>query len=64
MKIGQDGTNNKIRKQYREYKDDCAGLNCNNQGFYRLKIRYINKYGIFCNRCKTDLERSGLVYES
>jgi hypothetical protein len=64
MKIDQEGSNNKIKEQSREYKDDCAGLNCINQGFHRLKIRYIDKYGTFCNSCKTDLEQSGLVCES
>jgi hypothetical protein len=43
-----------------EYKQ-CAGKGCPKQGIRHLKIRYINKFGWFCDSCKTNLMAENLV---
>ncbi|MDR4492432.1 MAG: hypothetical protein R2685_16305 [Candidatus Nitrosocosmicus sp.] len=40
-----------------------AGKNCSNKGTHQLKIIYINKTGWFCDSCKQDLIKLGLVEE-
>jgi len=64
MEVSRNYSNNKIKEQSREYKDDddnCAGLYCNSVGIHRLKIIYIEKTGLFCENCKTELEKCGLI---
>lgn len=41
----------------------CAGLQCLNKPITKLKIKYINKIGDFCQRCTDDLLRSELAVE-
>jgi len=41
----------------------CAGNTCNSLGKYFLKILYLNKHGWFCESCKEDLLRNGLIVE-
>jgi hypothetical protein len=36
------------------YKE-CAGKDCSRQGFYCLRIQFINKYGWFCDSCRNSL---------
>lgn len=43
-----------------EYKI-CAGRYCNNRGIHALSIVYIHKIGNFCDSCKKELEKYGLV---
>jgi|tagenome__1003787_1003787.scaffolds.fasta_scaffold20333944_2 hypothetical protein len=45
------------------YKDSCAGLNCSNKPITILKVKYINKIGYFCQKCKSDLLQLDLVEE-
>jgi hypothetical protein len=39
----------------------CASNDCTRGARYQLKIIYVNKLGWFCEQCKEDLERSGLI---
>lgn len=64
MEVIRTQSDNENRNPYRLNKDPCAGLNCNKIGMYRLKIIYIDKTGLFCNNCKTELEKCGLVSKS
>lgn len=43
-----------------QYKE-CAGKDCNRIATTQLKIRYLNRYGYFCNVCKNELLDLGLV---
>ncbi len=40
----------------------CVGKGCNNVGLHSLSIIYINKTGLFCETCKKELEKCGLVF--
>ncbi len=46
--------------QIDEYKE-CFGRRCTNAGTNNLKIKYIKKYGWFCNTCKQHLQKEDLV---
>jgi hypothetical protein len=46
-----------------EYKT-CAGRFCNKRGVNTLSIMYIHKTGHFCDSCKKELEKYGLVKNS
>ena len=48
-------------KREQEYKSICCGKGCNNVGIYRLRIIYVKKTGLFCSKCKKELENCGLV---
>ena len=50
--------NNGIRK----YKE-CAGLKCSKKPTSVLKVKYINKTGSFCQKCKSDLLQLELAEE-
>ncbi|HXT82821.1 MAG TPA: hypothetical protein VN704_00485 [Verrucomicrobiae bacterium] len=39
----------------------CAGLDCSKKPIISLKIKYINKTGLFCKRCAVDLINSELA---
>ena len=39
----------------------CSGRNCTKIGKTILKIRYINKTGLFCDSCAEDLLEQGLA---
>ena len=39
----------------------CAGMYCRSVGKYLLTIIYLDKKGWFCELCKDDLVREGLV---
>jgi hypothetical protein len=43
-----------------EYKK-CAGKGCNRVGRTSLKILYLNKSGLFCDRCTKDLVAAELA---
>jgi hypothetical protein len=43
-----------------EYKK-CAGKGCNRVGRIILKVRYLNKTGLFCDCCVNDLVASDLA---
>jgi hypothetical protein len=60
MQDKQSLSNNSIDSVIQEFKP-CAGKGCNNLGVHRLSIIYINKTGLFCETCKKELERCGLV---
>ena len=49
-------------KHGHQYKQ-CAGKECNRIATQLLKIRYLNKFGHFCDKCKTELLDLGLVIE-
>ena len=47
------------------YKEqECAGKDCRNRGIHLLKVRFLNKSGLFCDSCKNDLVSHDLVYYS
>ena len=54
--------NNGIRK-YKEFAKECAGLKCSNKPTALLKVKYINKTGSFCQKCKSDLLQLELAEE-
>jgi hypothetical protein len=43
-----------------EYKK-CAGKGCEGEGRTTLKVRYLNKSGLFCDRCVNDLVAADLA---
>lgn len=43
-----------------EYKK-CAGKGCDRAGRISLRVRYLNKTGLFCDRCTEDLLISELA---
>jgi hypothetical protein len=45
-----------------QYKQ-CAGKDCNRKATQLIKIQYLNKFGYFCDKCKTELLDLGLVIE-
>lgn len=55
--------NNTISKQGYKFEDVCAGLRCNNKAIITLKVKYINKTGHFCHKCRDDLLQSELAEE-
>ena len=62
MQDKQHSLNNTKDNTIRGYKI-CAGKGCNKIGNNRLKVVFIDKFGSFCNDCKEDLIRSGLIEE-
>ena len=52
--------NNNSEHQYKQ----CAGKDCNRIATQLLKIRYLNKFGHFCDTCKIELIDLGLVIEN
>jgi predicted SprT family Zn-dependent metalloprotease len=54
--------NNNIT-EYKTFAYSCAGLNCSSKPNHKLKIKYINKTGYFCQRCSEDLLKSELAEE-
>jgi hypothetical protein len=60
MKSNLTSSNNSIENNLKGYKI-CAGKGCNNPGIHHLSIIYINKDGLFCETCKNELEKCGLV---
>ncbi|HXS60641.1 MAG TPA: hypothetical protein VN703_07525 [Candidatus Sulfopaludibacter sp.] len=47
-------------KESQRYKT-CAGSGCLNKPTSKLKIKYINKNGFFCEKCSNDLLQSNLA---
>ena len=43
-----------------KYKE-CAGKRCKNSGNNKLKIKYIQKFGWFCDSCKNGLKKADLI---
>jgi hypothetical protein len=41
----------------------CAGNGCPNEGILQLTVIYLNRIGWFCNSCKDDLIKDGLIFE-
>jgi len=39
----------------------CCCKGCNNQAVIKLLIRYVNKNGLFCESCFTELKKIGVV---
>jgi hypothetical protein len=54
-----NSTNQNTIQQYKQ----CAGKDCPHQGINHLKIRYINKFGWFCDSCKRNLIAENLVID-
>ena len=52
--------NYNIDNNVQEYKE-CAGKNCKNYGKYKLIVKYIHKFGWFCNDYKKDLQEMDLI---
>jgi hypothetical protein len=50
-------TSNNVSIEYKK----CAGKGCDRVGKTLLKIRYLNKTGLFCDRCTKDLLISELA---
>lgn len=46
--------------QTNEYKE-CAGKGCKNIGNNKLKIKYVQKFGWFCDTCKKGLKKADLI---
>jgi hypothetical protein len=42
----------------------CAGNGCPNDGVNQLTVIYLNRVGWFCNICKTELIKEGLVFDN
>lgn len=42
---------------------ECAGKDCSKQGFCCLRVRFINKYGWFCDSCRDTLVKNKLADE-
>ena len=56
--------NNNIDKpEYKVEDDVCAGLKCIKIPTSILKVKYINKIGHFCQKCKSDLLQLELAEE-
>ena len=51
--------NRYIQEDYKK----CAGKGCNHIGNTILRIKFIQKEGVFCKDCTTDLLNLGLVEE-
>ena len=43
------------------YAKNCAGRDCKKIGTTMLKVRFLNKTGIFCEVCAEDLLAAGLA---
>ncbi len=56
----QQDSNNNSKYDTREYIF-CDGKNCNNDASFQLKIFYFKQPCWFCDTCKQNLERVGLV---
>jgi hypothetical protein len=41
----------------------CAGMSCNSEGKHLLRVIYLDKKGWFCESCKEDLLKNGLVVQ-
>ena len=54
----RSGTVNNTTEQFKVF---CSGKGCNNLGKILLKIKYINKTGLFCDSCAEDLLDQGLA---
>jgi hypothetical protein len=52
--------NSAFNKSELEYKR-CAGKGCNRSGRTVLKVRYLNKIGLFCDCCTKDLVAADLA---
>lgn len=57
----------KDRRIYTNYNPDqghikCFAINCNNMGTTKLKVKFVEKFGCFCNSCATEMSQLGLVY--
>jgi hypothetical protein len=61
VKHRQYGSNNNSKCKTREYKIFCDGRNCNNIATHQLKIFYFKHPCGFCDVCKQNLEKVGLV---
>ena len=42
---------------------ECAGKDCHNQGTIKLKIKFIKKFGLFCESCTLELKTLDLIDE-
>jgi len=52
--------NYNINNNNKTYKE-CAGRNCKNHGKYKLIVKYIHKFGWFCEDCTKDLQEMDLA---
>jgi hypothetical protein len=59
MDKGSASTSDNMCKETR-YKL-CPVRFCNNIGIHFLEVKYIHRYGWFCDHCKESLEVNGLV---
>jgi hypothetical protein len=53
-----------MSKYFSQRQPDCAGKRCPNKGTFQLTIIYLNRKGWFCNSCKQELTKDGLVTEN
>ena len=44
-------------------KKNCAGRNCEKIGTIILKLRFLNKTGIFCEQCAEDILAADLAFK-
>ena len=63
MKKGNHSHIYTIDKHEYKFVQDCAGLNCSNKATTILKVKYINKTGLFCKQCTLDLLQLELAEE-
>ncbi len=60
MTTDQINTSSNVSYMTEEHKE-CFGRRCSNIGTNNLKIKYIKKYGWFCDSCKQYLQKEGLI---
>ena len=56
-------SHNSIQYQITQYKTNysCDGRGCFNTATFEIKIWYLKPHALLCERCKEDLEQSGLI---
>jgi hypothetical protein len=54
-----DLLNSNIIDSQQDYKS-CAGKHCSNLGTELVRIKYIDRIGLFCKSCAEDLSQHGL----
>jgi hypothetical protein len=57
-----DRINSRSNNASQEFKK-CAGKDCEKPGRITLKIKYVNKIGLFCDSCAEDLTSQDLAIQ-
>jgi hypothetical protein len=49
-----------LKNTTKKYKNKCSGKGCSDEGKFIVKVRFVNKTGLFCKSCAQDLSQKGL----